>query len=127
MNTPYGYTFKAGADLSSALYHIVRISNGADAVNIASESVHSSMIGVLLNAPAATGRHASVAYIGQGKVTAGAAINSVGVFFTCNGSGRAVAAASGDMVAGRILETAAANGDVVQCQLMLPVRLSGAI
>jgi hypothetical protein len=116
----------AAADLSGNLYHIVGISDGADGINIASNAVASSMLGVLVTKPAAQGRHATVAYQGLGKVVAGAAINSAGVFFTCNGSGRAVAANSGQMTAGRILETASGDGDVVSVLLYPPFRLSGA-
>lgn len=114
---------KAGADLSAAQYHVVRISDGVDQVNIASLDNHSSMIGVLLNKPAAVNRMASVAQSGKGKVVAGAAVSSAGIFLTCNGSGRAVAVASGDMTFGRSLETAGADGDVISVMLMTPFKI----
>ena len=41
--------------------------------------------------------------------------------------GRAGGRVSGDMVAGRVLETATANGDVIRCLEFIPYRLSGAI
>lgn len=119
------FSLKAGADLSACLYHIVRISNGVDRVNIASEAVHGSMIGILRNAPGAAGRGATISLFGEGKVCAGAAINSAGVWFTTNGSGRAIAAASGDMVCGRVLETAAADGQFIRCLQFIPYRISG--
>lgn len=121
------FSLKAAADLSAAQYHIMRITNGVDQVNIASAAAHSSMIGVLLNRPAAAGRAAAIGYASEGKVVAGAAITSAGVFFTSNGSGRAIAAASGDMVAGRVIETATANGDVIRCLMIIPFRYSGAV
>jgi hypothetical protein len=120
-------TMVSAGDLSDAQYHLVRISDGGDSIDIASHATHSSMLGVLVNKPSAEDRHATIAYAGMAKVVAGAAINSAGVFFTCNGSGRAVAATSGQMVAGRILETADADGDVVSVLLQNPVRLSGAV
>jgi hypothetical protein len=120
-------TMVSATDLSGQLYHLVRISDGNDGINVASQSTNSGLLGVLVTKPEAAGRHATVAYQGMGKVVAGTAINSAGVFFTCNGSGRAVAAGSGDMVAGRILETATADGDVVSVLLYPPFRLSGAV
>lgn len=116
-------SFLAAADLSAAQYHIMRIANGVDRVNIASEDVHNSMIGVLQNKPAAAGRGAAIGHSGEGKVVAGAAISSAGIFFTTNGSGRAIAATSGDMIAGRVLETATADGDVIRALYMTPFRL----
>jgi hypothetical protein len=127
MSNNTGYTFKAAANLEAAQYHIVRITNGVDQVNIGSLATHSSVIGVLQNRPKNVGDHASVDFSGVGKVYAGAAISSVGTFFTTNGSGRAVACLSGQMAVGRILETAAADGDVVQALYYPPFRLSGAI
>ena len=121
------YTFKAAGDLSGAYRHLVRITDGLETVNIGSLATHSSLIGLLVNKPNAAGRHASVMNTGFERVVAGAAISSVGVYFTTNGSGRAVAATSGQMVAGRILEAAAADGNVVRCQLVVPFRLSGAV
>lgn len=119
--------YEAAADISAAQYHIVRISDGDKQVNIGSLATHSSMLGVLQNKPAAAGRNATVCVDGPSKVVAGAAISSAGVFFTTNGSGRAVAATSGDMACGRIIETAAANGDVINVLVYKPFRLSGAI
>jgi Uncharacterized conserved protein (DUF2190) len=110
------HSMKAGADLSACCYHIVRVSNALlGQVNIASEAVHSSMIGILRNKPAAAGRSATISLYGEGTVAAGAAIGSIGVFVTCNGSGRAIAAASGDMVVARALETATADGQHIRC------------
>lgn len=127
MSESNGYTFKAAVDLSAAQYHIMRISDGISQVNIGSLATVTGLIGVLQNAPKSAGDHASVDNSGFGKVVAGAAINSAGVFFTSNGSGRAVACLSGQMAVGRILETAAADGDVVKAQYYPPFRLSGAI
>lgn len=119
-------TFAAAADLSGAQYAIVRISNNAQQVNIASQDIHSSMVGVLQNKPAAAGRHATVADQGKGKIIVGAAVNST-AFLTCNGSGRAVVASSGDMVCARALETAGADGDIITADYYAPFRLSGLI
>lgn len=120
------FSLRAGANLSACQYHIMRISDGIGQVNVASLATDNGMIGVLRNAPAAAGRAATISLFGEGKVVAGAAIGSAGVWFTCNGSGRAIAATSGQMVAGRILETASADGDVVRCLHIIPIRMSGA-
>lgn len=60
-----------------------------------------------------------VAYLGESKVVAGAALG-VGVLFTNNGSGRAAASVSGDLVVGRVMEAATNDGDVIRC-LLFPV------
>lgn len=123
--TPDGYTFVAAADLSAKRYHIMRVIDNAKGINIASLATHSSMIGVLQDAPI-SGQHGSVAFQGVGNITLGAAVNSL-VWVTSNGSGRAVAATSGQMVCGRLLETGGADGQVVKCLYVPPFRLSGAV
>lgn len=119
--------YTAAVDLSAHQYNIMYISDGAQKINVASEAPRNSIVGVLQNKPAAAGRFASVGYAGRGKVRAGAAISSTGAFLTTNGSGRAIAAGSGDMVIGTALETAAADGDIISVQQMKPFRLSGSI
>lgn len=119
--------FDAAVALNHAQYHIMGISNGAQSVNITTAATASKMLGILQNAPSAAGHHATVGWSGKSKVVAGAAVNSVGVFLTSNASGRAIAAASGDMTFGRSLETAGADGDVMSALIFPPVRLSGAI
>ena len=118
------FGLKAAADLSACQYHIMRLTDGINRVNIASESVNNGMVGILRNAPMAAGRGATIGLIGEGKVCAGAAINSAMAWFTCNGSGRAIAAASGDMVCGRVLETAAADGQYIRCLQIIPYRIA---
>ena len=120
-------TMTAAADLSAAIYHVVGISDGSGKVNISSLNTYGSMLGVLQNAPAADGRHASVALDGPSKVVIGAAVNSTGLKLTCNGSGRAVVAASGQMVFGTALSTGSTDGQVIDAYLFPPVRLSGAV
>lgn len=114
----------AGSDLSAHQYNIMQdIGNGQ--IRVASEAVNFAICGVLMNKPAAAGRHASVATRGPGKVRAGAAINTVQVFLTTNGSGRAIAASSGEIVIGMARETATADGDIISAILIPPFRLSG--
>lgn len=118
------YSLKPAVDLSQCQYHIMRLVNGVDTVNIASESVWPGMVGILRNKPSGIGRGgATIGLIGEGKVCVGAAISSVMTWFTCNGSGRAIAASSGDMTAGKVLETATADGQFVRCLEVIPFRL----
>lgn len=118
------FTAKAAADLSSAENHLVRLS-AANTINIASLSTDSGLVGILLNKPQ-SGEAGSVAYLGTGRVVAGAAV-SAGAHITNNSSGRAVAVASGGMACGRVLEAAGADGDVVDVVLYPPIRWSGAV
>lgn len=120
----YTLTAKADADLSAAQHHIVRLT-GALTTNIASHATNSAMAGVLQNKPAAANRGATIAYDGLSKVVAGGSV-TVNAWLTCNGSGRATAAGSGDMVCGRALEAAGADGEKITALLYKPFRLSGA-
>ena len=70
------------------------------------------LVGIVQNEPAATGESASICPFGMSKVIAGAAI-SVGARITCNASGRAAAAGSGDTILGYAKDAAAADGDVI--------------
>lgn len=119
------FTAKAAADLSAHQYNIVRLS-AENTVNVASLATTSTIAGVLLNKPSAAGQAATVAYFGPARVRAGAA-TATNLHFTCNGSGRAVAVASGGIAMGRILEAATADGDIVDCILYPPVRWAGAV
>lgn len=118
-------TYLAAGDLSAHQYNVMRLSDGVNQINVNSNALTNAMLGVLVNKPNAAGRHATVAYGGRYKVRAGAAISSAGLFLTTNGSGRAIAAASGQVVFGKAIEIAAADGDLITVQLMDPWRLSG--
>jgi len=109
-------TAKAAADLSLKQYHFVRWS-AADTVNTASLGSAQDFAGVLLNQPSAAGRHATVAVTGKVKIVAAGSV-TVNDYITTTSNGRAVAAASGDMVAGRALQAATTAGEVISMQLM---------
>lgn len=115
--------FKAAADLSGKQYTFVRMS-AAGTVNLASEVAVSAAnkvaFGVLQNKPK-TNEAATVAVLGETKVLAGAAA-AVDKLITYNSSGKAVEAASGDMVCGRFLEAANNDGDFVSAFLHQPIR-----
>lgn len=116
-------TFEADADLSANIYEIMRVTDGAQRINVASQATSTEMVGVLSNKPDAAGRFATVAWSGKHKIRAGAQVNSVGVFLTTNGSGRAVQATSGDMVVGRAMSTAGGDGEIIESQLSQPFQL----
>lgn len=104
-------TAKAAADLSAQRYHFVRWS-AADTVNMSSHSAAEDYAGILQNKPSAANRHASVSVEGVSKIYAGGSVTA-NDFVTTNGSGRATAAASGDMVMGRALQAASADGEII--------------
>jgi hypothetical protein len=118
------YTFTAAADLSAHQNNIMRLS-AENTVHVASLATNSAIIGVLTNKPK-LGKSAAVQYSGKCQVRAGAAV-SANALITCNGSGRAVAVASGGMSIGRAIEAATADGDVIETILFHPIRWAGAI
>ncbi len=117
------YTMKAAGDLSAAQYHIMR--DKADGtVDITSKVNILTAVGVLQNKPAAANRAATIAYAGKSKIRAGGSI-TMGDLLTTNSSGRAATAGSGDLVIGRALATAGADGDTITCILYPPYLLLG--
>lgn len=112
----------ANADLSALRFHIV-VASSNGGVSQATNATSSMMFGVLQNKPQ-SGERAVVAVEGKCSAIAGGAITA-NALVTSTTSGRLVAAASGNWVLGRLLETSVADGDVVAVYLM-PFRLSGA-
>lgn len=100
------------------------LATGAYAANQATNATSSTLLGVLQNDPA-VGEAMQIAASGLSKVVAGGAL-TVNNIITTNSSGRAAAVASGQMAAGRVLEAAGADGDVVTALLFHPVRWTGA-
>lgn len=118
-------TAQAAADLRTLQYHILRLTT-VGLTNICSQAAAAAAdgaVGVLLNKPN-SGQQASIGYFGEAKVVAGGSLTA-NVLITTNGSGRAAAAGSADIVVGRLLETASANGDVVRALLCPPFRMIG--
>jgi hypothetical protein len=114
---------RSGQDLTNFQYRVVRFA-GADNVSVASNDVSLAATevprGILQNNPG-SGQAATVAYLGQSKARAGAAI-TVDNFITTNGSGKVVAAGSGDIIIGTALEAAGAEDEIISVQLFPPVR-----
>jgi len=118
-------TLEAAADLSPFQYCGVRLS-AANKMNVASDIGATSFIGVLQSKPK-SGEFGTVAFLGKTKMVAGGALATVGVPITINSSGRAAAVASGGVTIGRLLEAAAADGDIVSVLLQPSFRQGGAI
>jgi len=114
-------TAKADVDLSAAQYHILRLT-GDHTTNIASLNTDIGIAGVLQNKPT-SGDHATLKYLGRGKIVAGAAI-TVNALLTSNGSGRAITqTGSLQYVVARALQAAGGNGEVIDCVYLPPFRL----
>lgn len=116
-------TLEAAADLSAFQYMAVRVS-ALNKCNVASDATASSVIGILQDKPA-SGRFATVGYLGLSKATAGGAVTA-GDRITFNGSGRIATVASGQMCIGQSLETSTADGQIIGVLLQPTVRWAGA-
>jgi hypothetical protein len=76
-------------------------------------AVTQSLVGIAQNVPQA-GEHLTVCPFGQSRAVAGAAVTAYAEL-TSNGSGRVIAAVSGDScVIGYALEAAGADGDLIR-------------
>jgi len=112
-------SFKAGADLSAAQYHIMELS-ATDTVTTCNDAADVP-IGILQNDPGVN-QAATVARGGKGvsKVVSdgsGTAI-AVGDFIGTNASGRGVKkTANNDWIVGRALDASSANGVVIRVDL----------
>lgn len=110
----------AASDLTNTRYHIMRWV-AAGTCNIASHAAATAVLGpmgILQNKPT-SGAAATIGFAGESKVVAGGSLTA-NTLITTNGSGRAAAATSGDIIIGRVLEAASADGDVVRCLMMPP-------
>lgn len=101
-------TLIAGQDLSSSQYLFVSVSADGQ-IDPTGDGAHAD--GVLQNDPAAQGRAAQVAVGGIVKVKCGGTVTRGGPVAS-DANGKAVNAASGDVIVGTALETGA-NGSVI--------------
>ena len=92
--------------------------SAAGEVQLATDATTTAIAGVIIT-DSRTGEHCSVAYSGKQKVVAGGSV-TVNNLITTNGSGRATAASSGDVVIGRALEAAGNDGEIITCLLQSP-------
>lgn len=116
-------TLEALSDLSAQQYNIVHYVGPRNCdIRSLGQTLVLGPVGVLENKPEAT-QAATVTVNGQTRVRAGAAVTA-GRTFTANASGRAVHPTSGDLVIGRALEAAAADGDLISALVFPAVRLA---
>jgi len=106
-------TYIAGADLTGSQYLFVK-SDGADVVVCGNGE---AAVGVLFNSPADT-HAASVVRGGDPVVYAGTAL-AAGINIASDAAGKAVVAATGDVVLGVTRAAAAAGDDLVQINFYL--------
>lgn len=114
----------AAADLSAKQYVIVAGNATALQMVQATDPTSSLILGVLQTIPK-SGEVGVVGYLGMTKVQVGGGVVAADTIITTNTSGRAVAVASGQMACGRLIEAAAAEGDLCTAILFHPVRWTG--
>lgn len=102
-------TREAAADLSTRQYRFVQIDSDGRA---ALSGTAGRPDGVLQDKPSAAGQACAMAISGVSKVVAGAAIDE-GVEVTSDSQGRAVAAGTGDEVAGVTFGAATGAGSII--------------
>lgn len=104
----------AGADLSSSLFHLVKIASDGD-LELAGDG--ELAVGVLTEVDT-SGNQCTYQYFGIGRCKAGGAITA-GTKVASDASGRVVTAATSDEVFGIAREAATAAGQIVSV-LLLP-------
>jgi hypothetical protein len=107
----------AGADLSAGQYLFVEESAATDRTVTVCNAITDKALGVLQNDPDAAGQAAVVRVYGTSKVVAGAAITR-GAAVAPMASGKAQTAVSTQFPRGIALESAAADGDVIEIVLI---------
>jgi len=108
-------TGNAGESMTANQYYIVQLSAAGD-IEVG-EGATDLLVGVLQNKPA-SGEAALYRFAGTTKVVASAAV-AIGAKLTTTAAGKAVTTTTaGDMVVGIALEAAAADGDIIEMQLM---------
>lgn len=102
------------ADLSAKQYHFVKFASTADVItNLAATT--DAVIGVLIDAPDASGEAATVASQGVVPIVAGTSTITAGAVVTADSTGRAIT--GGAIALGRALEAAGATGDEIRIAL----------
>lgn len=104
----------AGEALTSAKYHAVQLDASGN-IEIG-EGATDLLVGVLQNKPASGGA-ALYRFAGTTKMVAGGAV-SIGDWVTSKSDGRALTTTTDkDVIIGRAMEAAAADGDIIEVQL----------
>jgi len=103
----------ASGDLSAHQFKFMAIGASGAALNTTEGAI---VDGVLQNKPDAADKAASVASRGVSKVMAGAAVTK-GALVMSSTTGKAITATTGKHAAGRALEAAGADGDLIAVSL----------
>ena len=106
-------SYDSGADLSADQFKIMALSSGKVVLQT---DVTVSSTGVLLNNPDAADQAAEVAYAGQVKIVAGAAV-SLDALVQSDTVGRAITAVALSRVIGRARSAVAAAGELLEVDL----------
>ena len=106
-------SYEAGADLSADQFRIMTLSSGQV---VRQTDVTVSSEGVLQNTPSAAGEAAEVAYAGQVKIVAGAAV-AQDALVQSDTSGRAITAVALSRVIGRARKAVGAAGELLEVDL----------
>ncbi len=104
-------TIPAGGDLSAKRFHAVKVQSGGTIV--AADTSGEQCVGVLQNAPSASGALGRVRIGGVSKIVAGAAFDA-GSELSVNPSGRYVGALAGQYIHAVALEDSGAAGDIIR-------------
>jgi hypothetical protein len=112
-------TLKAGADLRTHQFKCLRVDTAAAGQCILASASTQPVIGILGNKPN-TGEAAEVITEGFTKGMAGAAIATAGLELMANASGKLITATATNMVAAISLESAGADGDIVEVAKVHP-------
>jgi len=105
-------TFIAGADLSAKQFHFVKLS--AAQTVVACSATTDIPIGILQNKPDAAGKGAVVCMGGTSKLAAGGALATAGTIVATKADGRAQAAVATQYPAAMTVDTAGADGDLIE-------------
>lgn len=109
-------TLVAGEALTSKQFYIVQLDASGN-VEVG-EGATDLLVGVLQNEPA-SGEGATYRFLGTSKVVASGVV-AIGDWVTSDAAGKATATTTdGDVVIGRALEAAGADGDIIEVQLSI--------
>ncbi len=121
-NPPTLKSLNCATDLSAKQYHFVKMS-GAQTVVICA-AITDVPIGILQNAPDGTyNKAAVVAMIGGGgtsKLVAGGALGTAGTIVATKADGRAQTAVTTQYPGATTIDTAGADGDIIEVSLGAP-------
>ncbi len=109
--------FKAGEDLTTKMYHLVKLNNDGTIVLCGADE---RAIGVLDGKPR-VGESVAVNVLGTSKVVVGGAVN-IGDYLVSNANGQVITRTNETNVIGIALENASNAGEIIE-MLIIPLSL----